>query len=263
MKVMDNPVEAMKDDVPKIKIHAGFYNYLYSRPTSQGEDQLYLPPTKCEIILDQVIKLLREHPGYRLYSTGHSLGAALSTVFAFEAACLSRRDIPKPVTCINFASPKVGNLHFRKAFAYLERKGAIQLVRVVNYFDPVPRVPLRAYSNDFYFLCRLSNTYTHVGFKIEMKKGRKLRVAHTRFFDSWWAYFCFVAKNYIRLIFHVAYLCTGGYLGIKVLRYHSCLKYYTLVRANEDDLQNLNLDDMCDTIMQGNLRKTWIRNEEE
>ena len=57
-------------------------------------------------------------------------GGALSTILAFEATLLipySR--IPKPVTCINFASPKVGNIHFRKTISHLEKKGLLQIAR--------------------------------------------------------------------------------------------------------------------------------------
>jgi Lipase (class 3) len=55
-------------------------------------------------------------PGYELYICGHSLGGALATVFAFEAAAANDDLIPKPVTCITTGSPKIGNLAFVDAF---------------------------------------------------------------------------------------------------------------------------------------------------
>lgn len=55
-------------------------------------------------------------PGYRLYVTGHSLGASLAQLFAMEAAASTDEFIPKPVTTINFASPKVGDIYFRNCF---------------------------------------------------------------------------------------------------------------------------------------------------
>eukprot|EP00548_Thalassiothrix_antarctica_P004539 CAMPEP_0194137896 /NCGR_PEP_ID=MMETSP0152-20130528/7731_1 /TAXON_ID=1049557 /ORGANISM="Thalassiothrix antarctica, Strain L6-D1" /LENGTH=76 /DNA_ID=CAMNT_0038835097 /DNA_START=50 /DNA_END=277 /DNA_ORIENTATION=- len=66
---------------------------------------------KYDVIMKECKILLEENPGYKLYVTGHSLGAALSSIFAFYAAC--DEDIPKPVTCINFASPRVGNKSFQ------------------------------------------------------------------------------------------------------------------------------------------------------
>lgn len=68
---------------------------------------------KIQTILQMVAVLLEENPGYTLFSTGHSLGGALATVFAFEAAASADPRITKPVTLISIASPKVGDLPFR------------------------------------------------------------------------------------------------------------------------------------------------------
>ena len=65
--------------------------------------------------MSHVAALLDNNPGYRLYVTGHSLGVALATAFAFTAAASSDPRIIKPVTCFSVASPKVGNLAFRLA----------------------------------------------------------------------------------------------------------------------------------------------------
>jgi hypothetical protein len=91
-----------------------------------------------QIILDMVSAVIKDHPGYELYVCGHSLGGALATMLgkyitlcerycanpvcehcfplsnlsffdftAFEAAATSEEYIPKPVTCITTAAPKV------------------------------------------------------------------------------------------------------------------------------------------------------------
>lgn len=62
------------------------------------------------------MKLFEKHPDYRLYCTGHSLGGALATIFGANAAASDDPRIPKPVTVIAIACPKVGNRDFQKAF---------------------------------------------------------------------------------------------------------------------------------------------------
>jgi len=57
--------------------------------------------------------LLEANPSHKLYVTGHSLGAALSTVVSFKLSC--EESIQKPVMCINFASPRVGDAAFLEA----------------------------------------------------------------------------------------------------------------------------------------------------
>jgi hypothetical protein len=87
-------------------IHFMAVGYLNGTPLKLGEG-------KCRVIKDRLLALLKDHPGYMIYTTGHSLGGALATLMAFEAATMP--EIPKPVTCISVASPKVGNISFRHA----------------------------------------------------------------------------------------------------------------------------------------------------
>lgn len=74
-----------------------------------------------------------------IYVTGHSLGAAICTLFAFDLQ-LSRPEIT--VVCFNFASPRVGNEEFVKKFSTLPGQTKNPLVRFVNSKDLVPKVPL-------------------------------------------------------------------------------------------------------------------------
>ena len=48
------------------------------------ESEKKTPPfrMKYQIILEQVRELFKDHPGYRLYIAGHSLGGALTTLMA-------------------------------------------------------------------------------------------------------------------------------------------------------------------------------------
>ena len=94
--------------------------------------------------------LLFKNPGYKVYVTGHSLGAALSTIVAFYLSC--DPDIPKPVSNLNFASPRVGNKIFLKATQIMERTSQLRIVRSVNNNDTVTVAP--------------SMGYKHVGFQV-------------------------------------------------------------------------------------------------
>ncbi len=76
-------------------------------------------------------------PGSTLHVTGHSLGAAMATLAAFELADKGY----KVATQYTFGQPRVGN----KAFANLfeSKMGAQGQYRVTHYHDPVPHVPLQ------------------------------------------------------------------------------------------------------------------------
>eukprot|EP00548_Thalassiothrix_antarctica_P001264 CAMPEP_0194141970 /NCGR_PEP_ID=MMETSP0152-20130528/11308_1 /TAXON_ID=1049557 /ORGANISM="Thalassiothrix antarctica, Strain L6-D1" /LENGTH=403 /DNA_ID=CAMNT_0038840763 /DNA_START=93 /DNA_END=1304 /DNA_ORIENTATION=- len=139
-KVTADLPQALEGVVHKIHLHSGFYNYIFSKTMDEKDD-----PTnrKYDVILKDCKILLEQNPGYKLYVTGHSLGAALSTIFAFYVAC--DEDIPKPVTCINFASPRVGSKNFRTATQWLEKRKMLRLLRFVNQNDSITTVPFFKY----------------------------------------------------------------------------------------------------------------------
>ena len=66
--------------------------------------------------------------------TGHSLGAALGTLFVMENSSKGKFDI---TTLCTFASPRVGNLEFVHTF----NKLSIDSWRIVNTRDLVPKLP--------------------------------------------------------------------------------------------------------------------------
>jgi hypothetical protein len=144
--------------------------------------------------MKHVRALMEANPQYSLYTTGHSLGGALSTLFAFEAAADDQ--ILKPVTCINIASPKVGNLAFRRAFQVrfcdgaevlpqarivlltvhslqfifqnLERKKHIRCLRIANHKDLVTLMPDRGSFSLAYIACCQQGVYRHVGAQLKL-----------------------------------------------------------------------------------------------
>ncbi|MGH9574883.1 MAG: lipase family protein [Candidatus Acidiferrales bacterium] len=66
--------------------------------------------------------------------TGHSLGAALGTLFVMENSSKGKFDI---TTLCTFASPRVGNLEFVQTF----NKLSIDSWRIANTRDLVPKLP--------------------------------------------------------------------------------------------------------------------------
>ena len=131
----------------KIGLHERYYEYLFSRNTDGS--------TTYDRIKKDVSAILKNSRGYMLYVTGQSVAAALSTIAAFYLSC--ERDLPKPITCINFASPRVGSRSFLNASQFLERTCKLKIVRVVSDDDPIAAIPM-------------GRDYAHVGFQVSLHK---------------------------------------------------------------------------------------------
>jgi predicted lipase len=119
----------------KCKVHSGFYNQLNSY------NAIY-------ILADKVVETLEEYPKYQLYVTGHSLGAALATLFSY---CLTNKII-NTIRLVTFGSPRVGNYYWKKSF----ETSNIVHYRVSNNRDVITAVPF------FWFY--------HVGMSINLEK---------------------------------------------------------------------------------------------
>jgi hypothetical protein len=129
-----------------VKVHKGIYKQLMT-------DGVY------EFIRNEIIFLWNEYPEYRIFITGHSLGAGLATLFSFLFAewCISDNitingKIPH-IVCISFASPRIGNKIFKNKFETLNN---LQHFRCYNSRDIVTGVPLYR--------------YYHTGTRIKCKK---------------------------------------------------------------------------------------------
>jgi hypothetical protein len=131
--------------------------YLFYTTTSGETRKDGTPKSKYERIIAQAVDLLEKNRGYKLCVTGHSLGAALSSVFAFMAA--TEESIPSPVTCVSIASPYVGGITFRKAFQHLESTDRLRYLRVTNNGDMITAVP---------FVALNLGLYKHVGVELKL-----------------------------------------------------------------------------------------------
>jgi hypothetical protein len=123
-----------------IWIHSGFYNQLHT-------DNIH------QCIIKKVKSILEQNPDYKIFVTGHSLGGALSTLFGYMLA----HAIDNLVTVVSFASPRIGNYHWKKSF---EEKSNLVHFRVVNNRDLITATPyinyyhvgtdIRLYKDSFY-----------------------------------------------------------------------------------------------------------------
>jgi hypothetical protein len=105
--------------------------------------------------LAEIKRLLNTYKGEKcsITLTGHSLGAALSTLTAIDIVTnginvRSPSNDTVPVTAVVFGSPRVGDDQFRKAFESATSGGGVRLLRVRNAPDLVPTILPSAFYKD-------------------------------------------------------------------------------------------------------------------
>ena len=165
-------VESAREPVNRSCCTQLYPGYIFG--TTASEDDA-ADKRKYDEIMEDMKPLLADNPDYKIYVTGHSLGAALSTIVAFYLACEDDAIIPKPVTCINFASPRVGDYYYLQASTALESLGKLRFLRVVNDHDSIAMVPIF--------------NYYHAGFQIRLSKDSAAKeepeVTYPKLVDSY------------------------------------------------------------------------------
>lgn len=166
-------------DNPSIKIEHGFYD-LY---TKKEENCHFCSFSAREQILSEVKRLLDYYRGEEMSITitGHSLGAALAIISAYDIAEMRVNVVREgstgksttttvPVTVYSFAGPRVGNLKFKERCDEL----GVKVLRVVNVRDKVPTVPGIIANEKMQFQKYLEEaisfpwSYAHVGVELEL-----------------------------------------------------------------------------------------------
>lgn len=111
-----------------IHIHSGFFQQLHNE-------------NSFNTINEKLISLLHQYNDYDLYISGHSLGAALSTLYGYEFSLL----VPdKIVNVLSFASPRVGDENFKNEC--IKQKN-LNILRVTNQRDTITAVPMYNYKH--------------------------------------------------------------------------------------------------------------------
>ncbi|MED6158203.1 Dolichyl-diphosphooligosaccharide-protein glycosyltransferase subunit dad1 [Stylosanthes scabra] len=124
---LPNQVEGKDDIAPMVQ--KGFLSLYTSKTSKQASLQEMVREE-----IGRVIKSYRNEP-LSLTLTGHSLGAALAILSAYDITATFEN--PPMVTVVSFGGPRVGNKSFRRI---LEQNG-IKILRIVNPDDVFTRVP--------------------------------------------------------------------------------------------------------------------------
>lgn len=159
-------------DDPSIKVESGFLD-LYTMKEHQCN---YCSFSSREQVLADVKRLVERFNGEELSITvtGHSLGAALALLSAYDIAemGLNVRDDGEmiPVTVFSYSGPRVGNLRFKLRCEEL----GVKVLRVINVHDRVPSVPGIIANEKFQYqrlveeLMSFPWSYAHVGVELAL-----------------------------------------------------------------------------------------------
>ncbi|MFQ6631719.1 hypothetical protein Gotur_008700 [Gossypium turneri] len=160
---------------PSIKMELGFYD-LY---TKKEDTCNFCSFSAREQVLAEIKRLLDYYDGEEISITitGHSLGAALAIITAYDIAELGVNIVNDgrvthkiPITVYSFGGPRVGNLKFKER---CEKLG-VKVLRVINIHDKVPTVPGIFANEKLQFQKYLEETvsfpwsYAHVGVELTL-----------------------------------------------------------------------------------------------
>ena len=123
-----------------IWVHSGFYKQLFDNGSYAK-------------ILQELTTLIEENPDHTIYITGHSLGAALATLFGY----LLSHELKHQITIVSFASPRVGNTEWQKSF---QSKSNLKHYRITNSRDIVTAFPLYKYKHVGHDIRIFENTHS-------------------------------------------------------------------------------------------------------
>jgi Lipase (class 3) len=227
-----SPIEG---DTGTIGIHHGFHDYLFGTKKTAIN--------KCEKIMDHLVELVKKYPDFKIYTTGHSLGGALSTLFALEAAADPR--LPKPISCFSIASPKVGSISFRKAFQRMEALHQLRCLRVANNKDIITLFPDRGSLSCLYIICCQSNVYRHVGMEMTLYSSSSYSFSRSSACTSYTALFLRDWRRQFKNAAHV-FLTLPFILFCRedFLKYHGCSEYVERIAGNGRQLQYQYLNEL-------------------
>jgi len=252
---VDNPAFKLNEKTSNktLSLHNGFHKYLFTHKCPETDK------VRFESILDSVKELLKKNPGYSVYCTGHSLGAALCTIFGlFAAADDDINSLARgPVTVYSVASPYVGDVNFLLAFQSLERLGKLRHLRIANAEDIVSLMPVFAPKlGSVIPIVALKdgvmNLYKHCGIKLHLNdlSKRKIEPVYKLSYPQCQSSDESYANEISSMLEDGKNFLSSMKKALSkkeqadVFRYHSCEEYECRLNACNDDLKSLTLEDL-------------------
>lgn len=245
MKEVDNPMKNHATQEDTVRIHNGFYDYMFQPNLRgvRGPNGESLSEFQ-EIFQEHLLPVLKKYPGYKLYVTGHSLGGALATIFAFGAAALPDEVVPKPISLFTLGAPYVGDDSFADSFQLQESLGRLRCCRVANQRDYVTCVPKMAFRwNIFAPKSHVGALFKHVGMAVRLYEGtkpfdviyrRKREGKYSSFWDE-------MARGWDQTLFTQFDWNLGHY---RSWPWHKLCSYNDRLQANEEVLRRTYLNDL-------------------
>jgi len=215
----------------EVSLHTGFYGYLFNKDRHENNvGGITGEANKYEAILYKLKKLFHANPTFKLYVTGHSLGASLSSLFAFIAS--QEPEVPKPVTCVSIASTYVGGSSWRDAFQAAERVGEIRYLRITNSVDVIPHGP------PFDLGLHL---YKHVGLNLRLHK----ELIYWNWSPTWSLHFPTGGlMNEVGNAMRNNFVTNIAALPSRILKMHGCPEYKRRLDFCQDELKKLSVNEI-------------------
>jgi hypothetical protein len=245
LKDIANPLEGHRGQENTVRIHNILYDLLIRAGKSEnGKKRKNI--AYFDDAFKNVFLLLNVHPRYKLYVSGHSLGASIATLFAFYAAAHPDTTIPKPVSLFTFGSPCVGDTSFRAAHQLLESLGKLRHIRVSNHQDVVTLSPTISMRLKFYDRSsHVGSLFKHVGMNLKLYSlysGSPIELSYPKVRSGFFTN----ALDEVRRAFDQSPLLNGTWNPVELTNFasHDLKSYDERIWVNRPTLQTISLNNL-------------------
>ncbi|KAL6554063.1 hypothetical protein OROMI_019736 [Orobanche minor] len=145
-KDFDFPLVSASEVLGRVTDRARVHHGVLSIYTSHNKESKFNKTSARDQVLSEVQRQMERYKEEEISITvtGHSLGAALSTLNAADIVCNGYNNLSDqpnktcPVTAFNFGSPLVGDMYFKQA---LQSMHDLHVLNVENAPDVIPYLP--------------------------------------------------------------------------------------------------------------------------